>query len=232
MGYLLKRVFLYFVLFLTFIGTLHYYSGIENKIRDKWIICSKKSRNQHKSGKGQIQGQKESLDNLKDAKSSIKISSCSAFYKFVFKETTGTMELDKCEETHNHHLGLANSELTDKMIEDLKSFNKKSRIIDIKEHLEKKYYVQLDYQILYREFRKLYPRFGKDDANHLLNILTSKNIQHRFIIDKSNNTINRLIFSTPQMINTVCSLSHRFYIYLPYKEGLQYNVHTRLMYRG
>jgi len=112
------------------------------------------------------------------------------------------MEFDKCEETHTHRLGLANSELTDKIIEDLKSFNKKSRILSILKNIwRKKYYVQLDYQILYREFRKLYPRFGKDDANHLLNILTRKISQHRFVIDESNNTINRLIFSTPQMIN-------------------------------
>jgi len=113
----------------------------------------------------------------------------SAFYKFIFNEKDGKMSFEKCNENHDHPLGLSHTEVSQKMIDDIKLFNKKARIIDIKESLEKKYYVQLDYQVIYREFRKLYPRFGKEDANNLLKVLLEKNIVHSVDIDESNNTV-------------------------------------------
>ena len=199
-----KKIFLFFLIrsyILCYLGTIHYFKGIETKIRDKWIICSKKSRKCSKKDVILSNGQKNSLDTVKDVKSSLKINQCTAFYKFIFDENNGKMSFEKCNENHDHPLGLTSIDLTQKMIDDIRMFNKRSRIIDIKESLEKKYYVQLEYQTIYREFRKIYPRFGNEDANNLLKILSNKNIIHKIDIDETNHTIKKLIFATPQMLN-------------------------------
>jgi len=109
------------------------------------------------------------------------------------------MIFDKCNETHNHALGLSGNHLTKNMIEDLKSFDKRSKVIDIKENLEKKYNVNIDYHILYYEFRKVFPRLGQEDAENMINILKEKNIHYKCDPNKDNK-IERLFFSTPRMI--------------------------------
>jgi len=108
------------------------------------------------------------------------------------------MAFDKCNEVHNHALGLSENQLTNNMIEDLKSYNKKSKVIDIKENLEKKYNISIDYHTLYYEFRKVFPRLGQDDADNMVKILEEKNIHYR--TEKKDNKIERLFFSTPRMI--------------------------------
>ena len=69
----------------------------------------------------------------------------SCFYKFAFNEKDGKLSFEKCNENHDHSLELTNVKITQKMSDNLKLFNKKSRIIDIKESLEK-YYVQFGYE--------------------------------------------------------------------------------------
>ena len=199
-------------------------------MRDKWIICSKKSRNKSKFDALSSNKQKDSLDTVRDLKASVTTKECSAYYKFIFDEETGEMKFDKCLEKHNHPLGVPGDELTDKMIEDIKLFNKKSRIIDIKESLEKKYYLQIDYQTIYREFRKIYPRFGNEDANNLLQILTNKNIMHKIDIDPNNNTIKKLIFATPEMMNRYKLYGHIMLIDSTYRVN-HYNI-PLIVYSG
>ena len=55
------------------------------------------------------------------------------------------------------------------MISDIQFFDKNKNVIDVKEFLDCKYKVDLSYQAVYREFRKIFPFFGPDDANYFLN---------------------------------------------------------------
>ena len=109
------------------------------------------------------------------------------------------MSFNKCFETHNHPLLFSEAHSTQQMIEDLKCYNKKSKIIDIKEALEKKYNITLDYHTtLYYAFRKIFPRFGDDDANNFVSMLKEKNIYSK--IDVIESKVQRLFLATPRMI--------------------------------
>lgn len=57
--------------------------------------------------------------------------------------------------------------------------------------------MQLNYYSVYREFRKLYPRFGKDDAQTMLNMLEQLKIVPK--IDLDGGKVNRIFFATPGM---------------------------------
>lgn len=181
-------------------GNIHYYDDKEKKeIRDRRVICNKKARNKPKNATEIGNEKKDSVDNL-NRMTGFPNKDCPVYYKFVYDENDSKMSFSKCEETHNHPSDLLGEELTQQMKEDIKIFNKKSKIIHIKESLEKKYYIQLDYQTVYREFRKLYPRFGKDDAQNVVNMLKEKKIYNKIYPEASNTEIKRLFFATPQMI--------------------------------
>ena len=132
----------------------------EAKLKDQRIICNQKSRNYTKDlnkGRKSVNSKKDSYGSLKDLKPSVQDKSCPVFYKFIYDEDTGEMTFKDCFEHHNHSLGLPDNELTDNMKNDIKLFNKRSKVIEIKESLGKKYGIQLNYHLLYREFRKPYP---------------------------------------------------------------------------
>jgi len=179
-------------------GNIHY---IEDKttIRDRRIVCAKTKRNKAKNADDHRDPKKESYDKLEQIKASQNNKTCPVFYKFVYNEN-GEMSFEKCDEAHNHPLKISGTELNQKMLQDMHLFNKKSKVIEIKESLEKKYNVQLDYNMVYYEFRKIYPRFGEEDANNMKKILEEKNIYHKFDIDMNTNIVKRLIFATPRMI--------------------------------
>jgi len=180
-------------------GNIHYYFK-DCKVRDRRIICAKKRRNNMKGEIKPKESERGSLDQIKSFKASKECKNCPVFYKFNFNEEDGKMSFDKCEEIHNHPLGLTEIGLTQEMREDLKIYTKKSKIIEIKESLEKKYNLQLDYHEIHREFRKLYPRFGDDDARNITEFLKKKNIKHSIYSEAGDNIIQRLFFATPQMI--------------------------------
>lgn len=109
------------------------------------------------------------------------------------------MKFDSCFEEHDHLLILCNTEPTENMKNDLKMFNKNSKVIYIKDSLEKKYSVQINYHIVYREFRRLYPRFGDEDAKNLISIFEQKDIYYKLSTDNSNTSIERMFFATKSM---------------------------------
>ena len=176
-------------------GNIHYFENSKNA-KDKRIICVRTSRNKPRNNFKESD-KKVSLDHIKDFKDQ-DFFNCPVYYKFSFSKEDGKMSFCKCNEVHNHKLALSGAQLTQEMLQDLKFYNKKSKIIDIKEALEKKYNVLLDYHVLYYEFRKIFPRFGNEDANNFINILKQKNVYHK--IDLIENKVNRLFFATPRMI--------------------------------
>jgi len=54
------------------------------------------------------------------------------------------------------------------MIDEIQNFNKSSNVLQIKDFLEQKYKVELSYNSVYHEFRKIFPSFGPDDARKFL----------------------------------------------------------------
>lgn len=123
---------------------------------------------------------------------------CPVKYKFIYD--SGKIKLDKFNELHNHLLTFQMKTLTSQIIEDIKTFNKLSKVLDIKETLEVKYNSKLDYYSVYRELRKLFPRFGKDDARNIITILKDKNKHHESEIDLESGQVKKLFFATPRMI--------------------------------
>jgi len=110
------------------------------------------------------------------------------------------MQLSSFHEIHNHSLTFEVKVLTVNMLEDIKTFSKSTKVFTIKEFLEKKYKIQLDYDTVYRGFRKIFPRFGEKDGSNMLELLISKNIFYEADLDPENGMIKRLFFATPRMI--------------------------------
>ena len=54
------------------------------------------------------------------------------------------------------------------MISDIKFFDKSKNVIYFKEFLDTKFKVDLSYQSIYQEFRKIFPLFDPDDASYFL----------------------------------------------------------------
>jgi len=50
------------------------------------------------------------------------------------------------------------------MKKELKFFNKASKVGDVKAFLENKFKAELSYKLVYREFRKVFPLLGEEDA--------------------------------------------------------------------
>lgn len=156
-------------------GNIHYYENSKCP-KDKRIICQKMSRNKIKV-QSKDTNKKGSLDQINNFKN-IDTSDCQVYYKFSFTNE-GKMSLSSCNEIHNHNLILSGTQISQEMINDLKNFNRRTKIIDIKESLEKKYHVIIDYHSLYYEFRKIFPRLGNEDANNFIKILKEKNIYYK-----------------------------------------------------
>jgi len=157
-------------------GNIHYHS--KDIPKDKRIICSKALRNKSKSTQTQSKD-KKSIDNL--SLKSNQVFDCPVYYKFSFDEETLSMSLTQSNETHNHDLTSIQERLTENMIAELQTYSKNSKVIEIKESLEKKFSTKVNYQQLYYEFRKIFPRFGKDDANNLRKILEEKKLHINLI---------------------------------------------------
>jgi len=155
-------------------GNIHYFEN-SKLLKDKRIICAQTNRKKLRLAPKNTDSKKESIDQIKQLKAPENVKSCPVYYKFSFNKEDGKMLFNKCFETHNHPLLFSGAHLTQQMIEDLKCYNKKSKIIDMKEALEKKYNITLDYHTFYYAFRKIFPRFGDDDANNFVSMLKEKN---------------------------------------------------------
>ena len=127
-----------------------------------------------------------------------KFTDCPVKYKFIYN--SGAMQLSSFHEIHNHSLTFEVKVLTVNMLEDIKTFSKSTKVFTIKEFLEKKYKIQLDYDTVYRGFRKIFPRFGEKDGSNMLELLISKNIFYEADLDPENGMIKRFFFATPRMI--------------------------------
>lgn len=107
-------------------GNIHYYDS--KSIRDRRIICIHKNRNADKKPRDGQGGSKESFDQVSDVKSPLQFQNCPVFYRFVYDKDSGEMSFSKSEETHNHLLGLSQSDLSEKMKSDISLFHKRSKV--------------------------------------------------------------------------------------------------------
>jgi hypothetical protein len=85
------------------------------------------------------------------------------------------------------------------MIHDISSFNKNSSPSEIRDFLEKRYNTKIDYMTVYNNFRKLFPRFGPEDCQSFIGELEKNNAKYKFIKDKEERYLTKLIFVTPLM---------------------------------
>lgn len=206
-------------------GNSHYYEN-SKYLKDKRIVCAKMNRNKSKILLKEQGNKKGSLDQIKDFQW-METADCPVYYKFIFT-IDGKMTLDKCHETHNHSLTFSGVQLTQEMLNDLKLYNKRTKIIDIKESLEKKYKTILDYHTLYYEFRKIFPRFGDEDAINFIKILKQKKVYYK--ADLQEGKICKLFFATPRMIRNYELYGDIILIDSTYRVN-QYNI-PLLVYSG
>jgi len=69
----------------------------------------------------------------------------------------------------------------------------------VKEHLENVFSCKLDYWKVYHEFRKLYPRFGAQDAQNFIEFIEKNGGIHSEQIDSTDQSICKLLFQTKLM---------------------------------
>jgi len=77
-------------------------------------------------------------------------------------------------------------------------FNKRSKVYEIKEHLESTFNCSLPYSRVYNEFRRQHPRFGIDDCQMFIEFLQLNGALFRQS-RTSDNALCRLLFSTQKM---------------------------------
>ena len=89
--------------------------------------------------------------------------------------------------------------LTPLMITDIQGFSKTSSVAEIKDFLENKYTVKLDYMTIYNQFRAFCPKFGTYDCQNFLNYLVKEEASFRTVISEQNQSLTKLLFSTKLM---------------------------------
>src|SRR5262249_5694882 len=147
-------------------GNIQYYE--DGKPRYKQIICSCGTRHTKKTKELPESLEKEKGMDIEESKDSKQeenlIGPCKAFYRFRF-DKNGIMTLSTYSEAHsNHDFKIKRSELSEEMIREIHNFQKTSKVIDIKGFLENKFKVELLYSTVYKQFRKIYPLLGPEDA--------------------------------------------------------------------
>ena len=177
-------------------GNTHYYA--DRSFRDKRAICSHAFRNKPKNKSAKSDAKKESLNTVKNFNNNDEIDQCPVYYKLAYERDTQIMTFDEAEEVHNYQPGLDDEKVSELLMKEVSSFSKNAKIIEIKEALERKYKKQIDYNSVYRAFRKIYPRLGPDDGNYIKQILEKLNLVHKFYLNED--IIHRLLLTTPRML--------------------------------
>lgn len=128
----------------------------------------------------------------------IKEVNCRAFYRFHLNND-GTVLLTTYNQSHNHgpNLGIK-SELSQAMKVEISKFSKFTRVSTIRDHLELTFHCRLSYNLVYNEFRRNFPRFGREDCVTLINFLKHENAEHFCTLDDEN-SLCKLIFQTQRM---------------------------------
>jgi len=165
-------------------GNIQYYSDKTPKYRA--IICACKNR--HAKTKIPQDRCKDSLDNskIKEVEAS-ENGNCPVFYRFKFKKNQ--MELISFDESHsNHEFKIKKDILREDMIRDIACFTKNTSVSEIRDFLEKKYKVDLSYNLVYAHFRKIFPLLGPQEASIFIKLCE----ENEFQVDKCMDEINRI----------------------------------------
>jgi len=138
---------------------------------EKSIICKFTDRNKEKHSTAQKSV--STTEAISSERPLVKDVNCPVVYKFAL--TNGKISLKKAVEDHNHSPFLnTQKKLTPMMVADIEGFSKNSTVTEIKDFLENKYTVKLDYMTVYHQFRALYPKFGVEGCQNFLNYLTKQ----------------------------------------------------------
>jgi len=175
---------------------------------EKTIVCKFKDRNKDKHSYEEPLSQNALKE---DEKTLIKDVDCPVKYRF--QTLGGKITLISAREEHNHgpNLNLSKT-LTPQMLYDLSKFKKSSNPSAIREYLENRYDVKLDYMTVYNQFRKLFPRFGVEDCSNFIQYLLKNEADYRSLPELGENDENqgdssvetdkslcKIVFSTKKM---------------------------------
>ena len=107
-----------------------------------------------------------------------------------------------CNDIHNHeNKKLEETSLSEEMRNELKAFTKQTPIYLIRSFLENKYKLTLSYSAIFNEFRKIYPRFNKNDAEELIKKLKYKGFYFKYEMN-TDDSLKNIIFLSGKMRKT------------------------------
>ena len=120
-------------------GTIHY--DDEKKPQYKSIVCI------------------HAIRNKKTLSKKSKKTGCPTFFRFKMINSTEKYQTLSFEENHdkNHSFKIRKGEMTEVMIKELEIYNKTSKVSDIKEAIENKFKVELNFNTVHYQFRKVFP---------------------------------------------------------------------------
>lgn len=154
----------------------------------KTIVCRYYNRNPEKS----LPDEQISEPNL------IKHTNCKAFYRFMLN-IDGSVFLTTFNQSHSHPPNFSlKSELTDAMKLEIGRFHKRSKVTEIKDHIETTFNCKINYSTVYNEFRRQFPLFGPDDCQKFIEFLETNNCAYKNSLEE-NTSLSKLIFSTQIM---------------------------------
>ena len=178
-------------------GTIQYWDDKSTKYKS--IICACTSRHSKLVQKIRDKDIRGSLENFQI--SSEKEPQCKANYRLKYEKTTGRfLEIVSSNETHKgHNFKIKKTELSEKMIQDIKHFNKSTSVVVIKEFLEQKYKINLSYNTVYSEFRKVFPLLGPQDAANFIKWCEENQFIVEKQIDENNKSYTKLFICSNLM---------------------------------
>ena len=177
-------------------GNTHY--DKTGKIKYTSIYCSKWKYRLVKTNEVEIQDTEQKESKSKLSKNIKSREDCDCYYRFK-ADSDGYFKLVTYEEAHSHELSIKVNTLTAEMINDVRSFNKRSKIIDIKEYLDKKHATEVNYMSVYNLTRKIFPQFEQYDAKNLIEFFKKESIYYKYKTNQDSNELTKLFFSTRKM---------------------------------
>jgi len=171
----------------------------DGSFKYKSIICSHINRNFNSVKQIFKKEGKRSLENEQSQKNSA--SKCKAFYRLKYEQKTEKfLGIISYHEGHKGHgFKIKKKELTEAMIEEIKHFKKNANVSQIKDFLENRFKVDLNYSAVYNEYKKAFPLLGPEDAQNFLLWCQEHNFEVAKHIDESNPYYTKLFVCSDLM---------------------------------
>jgi len=162
-----------------------------NEVVAKSVVCKYYNRNKEKYPNAPISNKNKNL---------VKEINCTAFYRFRVN-SDGTVSLTTFAQEHNHQpINNTRIELTPSMKKEIAKYHKYSNVTEIKASLENSFSCKLDYWVVYREFRKQFPRLGASDCYKFLDFIRKNECLYEDDINEDDQSLCKLLFLTPKML--------------------------------